>query len=888
MKRFCKFTIIALIALLFALSITACGKDKTDAPVVTFMSDGKVHATVEAKAGASLPAPPTKEGQLFGGWFTDEGTFTQPFTTLSGVTANATVYAKWTPAGLEPSAAAEAFRTAVAGIGEVTLASGGLLANALEKYNALTEAEKVRTDVTAAWTVYLEKKAAFDDLAGQQSPAAEAFITAVSAIGDVTLSSAGLLANALEKYNALSNPEKAWADVTAALAVYNLKKAEYEALLASAGQEAAAAFVTLAGTLPAVSVLAPTKADEAKIAAVRAAYDALPEALKSAANVTGAFSTLRAAEEKFASFEGKMVLLIILRASTSMCGPNNSSTTGRTPYEAGMVGNSLLWAGAEAAKLAASALDEGDFLGLISFANSPTLRLPVSSADNTAALTTTINGITTVTGTAVGSAISLAHAEIGVVSDKCTRHILFITGGGASSTDTAIIIEEYLTAIQDMRADGISLSTVGLDTLAGTVNMVQPMAETGGGQRLSMPSTTFSANATAHFAALQADLLLARELAGVDNENSLITSVSIPEGTTEIEPFAFSGYRSLTSVIIPSSVISIGAYAFNGCRSLTNISIPASVTDLGAGAFRNCSALISVTIPSGVTIIQPHTFSGCNELTAVSVPDGVLTVGANAFSNCSSLESIDLPDSVTSLGSYAFAWCVSLTDFSFPPEVTAIPEGTFRGCTGFVSLYIPNQMTSMVRGSFQDCNGLQSITIPYVNVGTHFGVIFGSTSNLTQGEYIPPSLKEVTVLRGTVGSRAFNGCDGLTKVTLPPTITVIGEYAFNGCSSLEEVVIPEGVTNISASAFNGCTSLQSIVLPEGIANIYLEAFAGCVRLAAITMPASIAFVSTDAFLGCAGILDVFYAGSESQWNAVSGLSASFPPGATVHFNHTGG
>ena len=73
-------------------------------------------------------------------------------------------------------------------------------------------------------------------------------------------------------------------------------------------------------------------------------------------------------------------------------------------------------------------------------------------------------------------------------------------------------------------------------------------------------------------------------------DNDLIiplTSVTIPDGITEIRPFGLKGCKQLTSVTIPNTVSSIGESAFQDCSSLKTISIPGSVTRIDADAFKN-------------------------------------------------------------------------------------------------------------------------------------------------------------------------------------------------------------------------------------------------------------------------------------------------------------
>ena len=60
--------------------------------------------------------------------------------------------------------------------------------------------------------------------------------------------------------------------------------------------------------------------------------------------------------------------------------------------------------------------------------------------------------------------------------------------------------------------------------------------------------------------------------------NSTLTSITIPEGVTEIAYYAFAGCTSLTNVTIPEGVTYIRNLAFSGCTSLKSVSLPASLT----------------------------------------------------------------------------------------------------------------------------------------------------------------------------------------------------------------------------------------------------------------------------------------------------------------------
>ena len=63
---------------------------------------------------------------------------------------------------------------------------------------------------------------------------------------------------------------------------------------------------------------------------------------------------------------------------------------------------------------------------------------------------------------------------------------------------------------------------------------------------------------------------------------------------TAIADNVFENNTNITTVTIPGSVISIGEGAFKGCGSLTSITIPNSVTSIGEGAFLDCSNLTTI------------------------------------------------------------------------------------------------------------------------------------------------------------------------------------------------------------------------------------------------------------------------------------------------------
>ena len=137
-----------------------------------------------------------------------------------------------------------------------------------------------------------------------------------------------------------------------------------------------------------------------------------------------------------------------------------------------------------------------------------------------------------------------------------------------------------------------------------------------------------------------------------------------------------------------------------------------------------------------------------------------------------------------------------------------------------------------------------------------------------------------------IGDYAFRGCNSLTKLNIPDTVTSIGNEAFAGCKRLANVTLPVNVV-IPMAAFDGCTSFTGITIPEGVPRIVESAFRDCVNLTCIAIPSSVSLIGYQAFRGCTALTDVYYSGTEEQWNAIYKLGENEPlTSATIHYNST--
>ena len=402
---------------------------------------------------------------------------------------------------------------------------------------------------------------------------------------------------------------------------------------------------------------------------------------------------------------------------------------------------------------------------------------------------------------------------------------------------------------------------------------------------------------------------------------SALTSVYMPENLTDIGFAAFEGCDSLTDLEIPESVVRIGDRAFNSCRSLTNVKIPVGVTSIGSSAFHYCSSLTSVTIPEGVTSIGGSAFFDCGSLSYVSLPESLTTIKDDAFNVCPMLE--DVLYAGTEEQRYSISidngnncltnalWHYGKTAADIVPCSLEVGENgsasvkiAIRGETlrltvspdfGYVcrvvingeeadpenytvgdvdSLVIQVNFQSVKPGHTVMDGGQCGSELYWILFDGGLLYIFGTgeMDNWNQynnhapwwyslnGEVRTIETIELEPGLSSIGSKAFDGCSGLTNVTIPESVTSIGDVAFSGCSGLTNVTIPESVTAINQSVFAYCFSLKSVTIPAGVTDIGSSSFAGCSSLSTFDVPEGVTRIGKWAFSGCSGLKTIVFNG----------------------------
>ncbi len=358
-------------------------------------------------------------------------------------------------------------------------------------------------------------------------------------------------------------------------------------------------------------------------------------------------------------------------------------------------------------------------------------------------------------------------------------------------------------------------------------------------------------------------------------DGALITRLLIPEGVTELLPYAFAGCESLTYVELPASVSSIGDCALADCSGITDIRIGEGVVSIERAALQSCSGLLSVTIPDSVKRIGEQAFAYCTSLSSVTVGDGVEEIGMRAFFNCRITEA-SIPTSAIraippehleavsitggrSIESDVFRLYRSLTSVIIGDSVEEIGEGAFQNCSALLTVIIGDSVRSIGENAFLNC------PLIYEEDGIYYADLWAVGCD--------PSIAVANLREDTAGiaDAAFANRTLLTSVTVPDLCLAIGDRAFYGCSVLSSVSLPASLTEIGARVFDGCTAitlaemptlaipaipqdrLQSVVIVGG-EEIGSHAFYNCKTLISITIADTVTVIGERAFFGCTSLL----------------------------------
>ena len=233
------------------------------------------------------------------------------------------------------------------------------------------------------------------------------------------------------------------------------------------------------------------------------------------------------------------------------------------------------------------------------------------------------------------------------------------------------------------------------------------------------------------------------------------------------------------------------------------------------------------TFANDVKYIRAEAFYDNTTLTSITLPASVTSIIGNSHEDNPSFgENTNLIKFGGPLASedglcliinnklLAYATGAPASELVIPSGVTTI-DCTFRGAKNLKRITIPASVTMMDSAQFDSALTYVNITdlAAWCNIcfdklrdtGTRHGNPLSSTCNLY-----------------------LNG-EQITDLVLPDRVTKISHLAFNR-ANFNSVTLHEGITEIGYLAFWGCNNLTEITLPSTLTTLYENAFGQCYKL----------------------------------------------------------
>ena len=340
----------------------------------------------------------------------------------------------------------------------------------------------------------------------------------------------------------------------------------------------------------------------------------------------------------------------------------------------------------------------------------------------------------------------------------------------------------------------------------------------------------------------------------VDGEE--ITALAIPEGTTEIDAYAFVGGQ-FTSVTIPNSVTNIAPTAFTGCSNIVDVTMGCLNADAA-----DTVGLWQAKFDRNEDWSSPIcTAASCARVSGALMGYAKAESSSTRFADPIFGGSYNWNNSNTTFGYWGYMYMLAGRKYVFGKY---LDDSAYVKIDGNVILQhsIHNQFAS---GSCEvDWTGWHEIEVRVADgsggkgpVGT--GNIWGSAMGLgwrddggtsaqpesswkrlmdpgdgslfriampvTVATIFPDAyekIRSITLLPGmsALGENLFVGCWGITSLELDCTVAdeqlVVKELLPDSFDKLERLILCGEQKRLPDGAFDGCTALSEIELPESL------------------------------------------------------------------------
>lgn len=279
----------------------------------------------------------------------------------------------------------------------------------------------------------------------------------------------------------------------------------------------------------------------------------------------------------------------------------------------------------------------------------------------------------------------------------------------------------------------------------------------------------------------------------------------------DTDALPFQNQTKITSVTIPETVRQIYDEAFTGCTGITKF-----IVKLANPAYKSVNGVLYEKNRENGKTADLVRFPPASELTTFTIPDVPITSPARfihygAFRDNSNLKTLIFSKRVRpSFG--AFVGNKGIEEFSGTSSSLIFKDGLLLDEDEETLIAVPPAYVK--KGKFVVPEYVKSI------------YMYGCAS--LQADYIDFSnVKEI-------GRMAFSGAS-LKEVTIPATVTTIANGLFENCRYLKTATIETKIKVLEYGMFRNCERLSSVKLPSSCKGLRSECFKGCKALEAFSL-----------------------------------------------------
>jgi len=318
---------------------------------------------------------------------------------------------------------------------------------------------------------------------------------------------------------------------------------------------------------------------------------------------------------------------------------------------------------------------------------------------------------------------------------------------------------------------------------------------------------------------------------GAFSYNKSLKTVTLSDKITSIGSSAFFN-TGITSLHLTGSAdgLTINKSAFASNASLTSVTLSGNITSIGTSAFKNCGKLQTVSVENGTigeikdavfesSALETFNFNGdIIDWLKVKLTDGFIADLGATFKLNGEEPSGDLviepkeQGSLIKINAYSLSGLTKITSVTLR-KVQSIAEKAFYGCTELTKAVLEDisDLTSIERNVFDGLDKLQYNTFGnglYLGNETDKYLIFVKPTDTSIAELTLHSDTEIVAN----SALRYEEYADLATVTIPNGVRIIGDGAFYGCNGITELVIPNSVTKIGQSAIVS-DGLQRLTVP---------------------------------------------------------------------------